>query len=236
MSLRSSLHIFSPKREKVLEYLTGELENACKEREALNDYLEKIQRLCRTDFQKEPMHDRERFFLETIRSLHETDVPPFILECELRKMGVPLRVHGDLILFRDHVTCLSSRVFSCGDRPEGVMFHRTKSASWALRSTVVSYSLAAEGVSVPECRVYFANKSRVGCLLKRPDPAYCFHKNTELLRELWPEADWDAIEAQRDILAFSDAVSAAMNIRVDEDLSGYQYLGVQRLYGIYQAP
>ena len=113
--------------------------------------------------------------------------PPFILECELRKMGIPLRVRGDLILFRDHVTCLSSRVFRCGDR--GVMFHRTKSASWALRSTVVSYSLAAEGVSVPECRVYFANKSRIGCLLKRPDPAYCFHKNTELLRELWPEAD-----------------------------------------------
>ena len=90
------------------------------------------------------------------------------------------------------------------------MFHRTKSASWALRSTVVSYSFAAEGVSVPECRVYFANKSRVGYLLKSPDSAYCFRKNTELLRELWPDADWDAIEAQRDILAFSDAVSAAM--------------------------
>ena len=119
--------------------------------------------------------------------------PPFILECELRKMGIPLRVRGDLILFRDHVTCLS-------------------------------------------CRVYFANKSRVGYLLKSPDSAYCFRKNTELLRELWPDADWDAIEAQCDILAFSDAVSAAMNICVDEDLSGYQYLGVQRLYGIYQAP
>lgn len=234
MSLRSSMHIFTSKPEKVVKYITSKIRTDQEELSAIENYFERIRNVRKDiNLDEEPLHNRERFFARELFASYSKYVPSFIIKQDFDKRGIPLNIYGDIVIFPQRVSCISSRYFSCGDSPEGVVFHTAKGMSKELRSKVVAYSLDINEKTTSECRVYFADNGKICYIRRSAKNSRNTENNTELLKTMWAEIDWSKIISLTDVLSFSNAIELALQIPVDEDLSLFQYHGTHRLYGIY---
>lgn len=234
MSLRSSVHIFSSESEKIIKYITGEIDTDRKEKNIINDYFEKIQNVFDgVDVDEEPLHDRDRFFVKEVMNSYSQFVPGFVIAHDFVNRGIALNIYGDIVVFPHMVSCMSSRYFSCGDSLDGVMFHATRDMSIQLHSKVISYSLSINEKTTPECRVYFAANGTICYIRRSNNPSRNTEKNSCYLKQLWHEIDWPYIMSQTSVMSFSNAIASAFQIPVEEDLSTYVYKKTQRLYGLY---
>jgi len=237
MSLRSSIHIFTEKPEKVVKYITGKIRSDQEELSVIENYFSRVRRACAdVDVDAVPLHNRERFFAKKMFSLYPTYVPSFIIKQDFIKHGIPLNINGDIVVLPWGVSCISSRYFSCGDSLEGMVFHTVKGFSKELRSRVIAYSLCVDEKTTPECRVYFADFDKICYIRRSENPDRNITVGDHLLFAMWPDIEWPAIIAETDVTSFSNLIETALNIPVSEDLSAFEYQKTERLYSIFSAP
>lgn len=239
MLLRSSIHIFTTISQNVIKGFTSERATPQEMRTELSNYFMKISRMreqfAPSNLEEIPLHARDRNYIKEYLAACSEYMPPFVVQRIFEQRGIALNIFGDILTAPHVVSVLSSRVFSCaGAIDDPASRYLVQSASTRFRRKVISYSLACEGVKIPECRIYFADGKQISCLRRSSIPGNCEELAPELLPRMWPEVDWASILTETDMMAFSDKIRDIFQIPVDENMIGYQFLRAEGLYNIYQ--